>query len=34
VGQLVEPELIKPAARRKRTAAAAAGAETVARPKR
>jgi alpha-amylase len=34
VGQLVEPELIKPAARRKRTAAAPASADTVARSKR
>src|SRR6266542_2333616 len=34
VGQLVEPELIKPAARRKRTAAAPAGADAVARSKR
>jgi hypothetical protein len=33
-GQLVEPELIKPAARRKRTTAVPAGAETVARAKR
>jgi alpha-amylase len=34
VGQLVEPELIKPAARRKRTAAVPASADTVARSKR
>jgi len=34
VGQLVEPELIKPAARRKRTAPAAASPDTVARSKR
>ncbi len=34
VGQLVEPELIKPAARRKRTVAAPAGADAAARAKR
>ena len=34
VGQLVEPELIKPAARRKRTAPAAGTADPVARSKR
>jgi len=34
VGQLVEPELIKPAARRKRTTAAPAGADPAARSKR
>src|SRR5205823_14224770 len=34
VGQLVEPELTKPAARPKRTAAAPAPADTVARSKR
>ncbi len=34
LGQLVEPELIKPAARRKRTVAAPAGGDAVARPKR
>ena len=34
VGQLVEPELIKPAARRKRTVAAPVGADAAARAKR
>ena len=34
LGQLVEPELVKPAARRKRTTAVPAGADTVARAKR
>ena len=34
VGQLVEPELIKPAARRKRAAVVPTGAETAARAKR
>ena len=34
VGQLVEPELVKPAARRKRTTAAPAGAETAGRARR
>jgi len=34
VGQLVEPELVKPAARRKRAAAAQAGADSAGRAKR